>query len=328
MHRRIASRAFAAVAILALTIVAAGFAFLHLPAFEETRRWIAANLLSPYLGEAVVVKGGVDVTFGPTIDVAAQGVLPVADAAGAPAPVGKVRMSFATDAALRGRLDLTALKLTSVRLIIDAAASGPSEETLGERVSRAVEGFLSSPRVRSLELDDLRILRINDPAGWNGSLIFDTASSRETDQAGGVSVEARGSLNGQAFTLSGELPGLSRTSGAARDDAMSLSLAFQEIEADLDGLLTQDATGMTLAARQARDRVSEAKDREVRRSSVPRRRPGGGHVGARRGRPELHGDARPTRRNKGPIAFRPDTALHQGARLEHGRRIRNRRRCG
>jgi hypothetical protein len=252
MSWHIARRALAAVAVLAIVIVGSGFAFLHLPALEDARSRIAANLLSSYLGEAVVVNGGVDVTLGRTIDVAVQGVVPAAAASVAPestAPVGTMRMSFSRDAALRGRLDLTELDLSSVRVIIDATAAGPSKETLGRSVSSAVEGVLSSPMVRSLKLEDVQILRINDPAGWNGSLFFDTVTSRETDRAGAVSVEAKGSLHGQVFTLSGNVPDLSLASGAERGHDMWLKLAFKGIEAALDGRLAQDVGGLTLAAR-------------------------------------------------------------------------------
>jgi hypothetical protein len=239
------------VAVLVIFSVAAGFAFLHFPALEEARNRIAANLLSSYLGEAVIVKGGVDLTFGQTIDVAVRGVAPAAasEAFAPTAPVGKVRMSFSPDAALRGRLDLTALDLSHLRMIIDAAAAAPSKESLGESVSSAVERVLSWPLVRSLKLENVRILRINDPAGWNGSLFFETVTSRETDRAGAVSVEAKGSLNGQAFTLSGSLPDLSPASGSEPGGDVSLKLAFKGIEAGLHGRLTQGAGGLTLAAR-------------------------------------------------------------------------------
>ena len=204
MSWRIARRVLTALAALLILIVGAGFALLHLPALEDARSRIAANLLSSYLGETVVVDGGVDLTLGPTIDVVMQGVSPVGPASGAPAPVGTVRMSFSRGAALRGRLALTALDFSSLRVIIDAAE--PSTETPGRSISKAVQGALSSPLVRSLKLRDVRILRINDPAGWNGTLSLDTATSRETDRTGTVSIEAKGSLNGQAFVLSGKVP--------------------------------------------------------------------------------------------------------------------------
>ena len=248
MSWHIARRALAAVAVPVIVIIGAGFAFLHLPALEDARSRIAVNLLSSYLGEAVVVNGDVDVTLGRTIDVAVQGVGPAAAASAAPtAPVGTLRMSFSLDAALRGRLDLTALDLSSVRLIIDAAE--PSNESLGRSVSNAVEGMLSSPLLRSLKLTDVRILRINDPAGWNGSLLFNTVTSRETERIGAVSLDAKGSLNGQVFTLAGILPDLSAASGAERDDDISLKLVFKGIEAGLDGRLAQIAGELTLAAR-------------------------------------------------------------------------------
>ena len=247
MSWHILRRVMAAVAFLVVLTAGAGIALLHLPALEEARSRIAADLLSSYLGEAVVVNGGVGVTFGPTIDVSVQGVGPVAAGSGAPAPVGTLHMSFSLDAALRGRLDLTALDLSSLRLIIDA--SEPSKETLGESVSSAVEEVLSSPVIRSLKLTDVGILRINDPAGWNESLFFDTVTSRATDRAGALSLEAKGSLNGQAFTLSGDFPHLSTASGAERSGDISMKLAFKGIEAGLDGRLAQEADGLTLAAR-------------------------------------------------------------------------------
>ena len=250
MNWRIARRLSAAVAIMVMVIVGAGVAFLHLPALEGARSRMAANLLSSYLGEAVLVNGGVDVTFGRTIDLIVQGVSPAAAAPGAPTPtppVGALRMSFSRDAALRGRLELTALDLSSLRVIIDATE--PSTETLGRSVSNAVEGVLSSPLVRSLKLEDVSILRINDPAGWNEMLFFDTVTSRATDRAGTVSVEAKGSLNGEAFTLSGILPDLSPASAAEPSDDMSLKLAFKGIEASLDGRLARGAGGLMLTAR-------------------------------------------------------------------------------
>jgi hypothetical protein len=248
MNWRIARRAVAAAMVLCIVVIAGGFAFLHLPALEQTRSRIGAALLSSYLGEAVVVTEGVAVTFGPTIDVAVHGVAPVTGVTDRPAPVGRVRLSFATDAALRGRLDLTALELAGVRVVVDAGMAEPSKDPLGERVSRSVQGFLSSRLVRSLEIEDLRILRINDPAGWNGTLLFESASSRETNRAGLISIDAKGSLNGQAFTLSGTVPDLSPASGAARDDTVSLKLAFNSMEAALDGRLAQGSSGITLAA--------------------------------------------------------------------------------
>ena len=138
-------RASAAVAALILAVIGAGVAFLHLPALEGARSRIAADLLETYLGEAVVVTGSVDVAYGPTIDVAVQGVSPVTAAAGVPAPVGRVRMSFSREAALRGRLELAALDVSSVRVIMDVAAIKPSKVTLGESVSRAVEEVGSAP---------------------------------------------------------------------------------------------------------------------------------------------------------------------------------------
>jgi uncharacterized protein involved in outer membrane biogenesis len=247
MSWRIARRVLTALAALLILIVGAGFALLHLPALEDARSRIAANLLSSYLGETVVVDGGVDLTFGPTIDIVMQGVSPVGAASGAPAPVGTVRMSFSRGAALRGRLALTALNLSSMRVIVDAAE--PSTETLGRSISKAVQGALSSPLVRNLKLRDVRILRIKDPAGWNGTLSLDTVTSRETDRAGTVSIEAKGSLNGQAFVLSGKVQDLSLAPGPASDGATSLTLTFQGVEAALEGGLTRDAGELGLTAR-------------------------------------------------------------------------------
>jgi hypothetical protein len=92
--------------------------------------------------------------------------------------------------------ELTERDLSRVCVIVDAAAVALSKETLYRSVSNAVEGVLLSPLVRSLKLEDVRILRINDPAGWNGSLLFNNVTSRETDRAGAVGVEAKGCLNG------------------------------------------------------------------------------------------------------------------------------------
>jgi uncharacterized protein involved in outer membrane biogenesis len=241
----------AVVTVLVIVIVGAGFAILHLPAFESARNRIAADLLSSYFGETLVVKGGVDLTFGPTIDIDVRGVSPAA-ASGVQkptVPVGRVRMSFAPDAALRGRLSLTALDLSSVRVIIDAAAAEPSKATLGPRISGAVETVLSSPLVRNLKLEDVSILRTNDPAGWNGTLRFDTVTSVETETAGTVSVAAEGSLNGQAFTLSGSIPHLAAASGAERHGDLSLKLAVKGVAASLDGRLTRDSGALALSAR-------------------------------------------------------------------------------
>ncbi len=237
----------AAVAALFILTLGAGVALLHLPALEDARSRIAASLLSSYLGEAVSVTGGVELTFAQTIDVAAKGVSPVSAGSQAPAPVGTVRLSFSRSELFRGRLELTALALSSVRVIVNAAE--PSTEPLGRNVSRMVQGALSSPLVRDLNLRDVRILRINDPAGWNGTLALDTVTFRKTPRPGTLSIEAEGSLNGQAFALSGKVPDLSLAAGPAREGATSLKLTFQGIAADLEGRLAPKAGDLWLAAR-------------------------------------------------------------------------------
>ena len=249
---RTVRRAFAVLVGLVIVIVGAGLTFLHLPALEDARSRVAANLLSSYLGEPVIVSGGFDVSLGQTIDVSVHGIGPAVATSGRPEPtepVGTMRMSYSLAAALQGRLDLTALDLVSVRVVIDEAAAEPAEESLGRLVSHAVEGFLSSPLARSLKLEDVQIHRVNDPAGWNGLLILENFASQETDRAGWVSIEAKGSLNGQAFTLSGSVPELSSTPGSERVDDLSLKLAFKGIEAVLEGRLVRDGGGPTLAAR-------------------------------------------------------------------------------
>lgn len=161
MSWRIARRVLAAVVALLILTLGAGVALLHLPALEDARSRIAASLLSSYLGEAVSVTGGVDLTLGRTIDVAAQGVSPVSAGSQAPAPVGAVRLSFSRSELFRGRLELTALALSSVRVIVNAAE--PSTEPLGRNVSRMVQGALSSSLVHDPNLRAVRIPRINDP---------------------------------------------------------------------------------------------------------------------------------------------------------------------
>jgi len=252
MSRRPVRRAFAALVGLVIVIVGAGLAFLHLPALDDARNRIAANLLSSYLGEPVVVSGGVDVTLGQTIDFSVHGVGPAASTFGRPEstePVGTMRMSYSLAAALQGRLELTALDLASVRVVIDEAAAEPAKDSLGQLVSNAVEGLLSSPLARSLKLEDVQIHRVNDPAGWNGLLILDNFASQENDRAGSVSIEAKGSLNGQAFTLIGNVPELSSMPESERVDDLSLKLAFKGIEAVLEGRLVRAGGGPTLAAR-------------------------------------------------------------------------------
>jgi hypothetical protein len=227
-------RLLAAVAVLVIVVIAGAFAVVQAPQLADVRGRLAADLLSRYLGEAVDVSGDVALTFEPTIDIAIQGVTPVAPSTAA-APVGRVRLSFARDAALRGRLVLTALDLAGIRVIIDAGQSSPSTISLGERLARAVEHALSSPLARELEIEALEVRRINDPAGWNGTLQVDDLSSREAGAAGMVALDAHGSLNGQQFRLKGLVPDLAPSAAAASGNNVSLNLALRGIDADLNG---------------------------------------------------------------------------------------------
>lgn len=252
MSRRPVHRAVTALAGLFVIIVAAAFAILHLPAFNDARSRVAADLLSSYLGEPVDVTGDVKVTLGQTIDVSVQGVRPagaVPEGPRATAPIGAVRMSFSLAAALRARLDLTALALSRIRFVIDVAAAEPVPESLGRRVSSAVDGVLSSPLLRNLKLEDVRILRVNDPAGWNGTLHFESVTLLETASSDAVSVDARGSLGGRAFSLSGALPDLMSASRSEDGDNLSVNLSMRGIEAVLKGRVTRGAEGSSLAAR-------------------------------------------------------------------------------
>jgi hypothetical protein len=66
-----------------------------------------------------------------------------------------------------------------------------------------VDGVRSSSLVRSLDLEDLRILRINNSAGWNGSLVFDTLSSRDIDPAGAISIASCSRLPAESMGSTG-----------------------------------------------------------------------------------------------------------------------------
>ena len=252
MSWRPVRRAVTALAGLFVIIIAAGLAILHLPALNDARSRVAADLLSSYLGEPVDVTGDVDVTLGQTIDVSVQGVRPTGATPERPratAPVGAVRMSFSLAAALRARLDLKALNLSGIRFVIDVAAAEPVPGSLGQRVSSAVDGVLLSPLLRNLKLEDVRILRVNDPAGWNGTLHFESVTLLETAGRDAVSVDAKGSLGGRAFSLAGSLPDLTSAWPSEHGDNLSMNLSMEGIEAVLKGRVTRGTDGSSLAAR-------------------------------------------------------------------------------
>jgi hypothetical protein len=252
MRWKILRRVMVAVVFLIIAAVVAGAAVLHLPALGDVRNRIAAELLASYLGEAVAVTGGVDLSYGQTIDVAVSGVSPAKASQASPQtlPVGTVRLSFARDAALRGRLELTELDLSGVRVIIDADTSKRPQRSPGESVSKALEGFLSSPLARRLTLEDVQFLRVNDPAGWNGALVFErVVTSALIDAAEAISVDARGSWNGQAFTLAGSLPALSPARVETRAEDLALTLAVRGLDAKLEGRLRGFGDSLELSAR-------------------------------------------------------------------------------
>lgn len=241
-------RSLAAVVVLGIIVITGAFAVVQAPQLAELRGRLAADLLSRYLGEAVDVSGDVALTFGPTIDIAIQGVAPVAPSTTA-TPVGRVRLSFARDAALRGRLVLTALDLAGIRVIIDAGQAAASTISLGERLARAVEHALSSPLRRELEIEDLEIRRINDPKGWNGTLQVDDLRSQEADAAGMVALDGRGTLNKQPFTLKGQVPDLAPSAATADGENVSLNLALKGVDIGLNGRLSQGDDGISVTAR-------------------------------------------------------------------------------
>jgi hypothetical protein len=72
MGWRILRRTIIAAAVLLLLLLGAAVAFLHLPALEGARATVAAQLLGTYLGEPIVVTGGVELDYGATIRVAAR----------------------------------------------------------------------------------------------------------------------------------------------------------------------------------------------------------------------------------------------------------------
>jgi len=247
MSWRVVRRTSILAAALLILLLGAGVAFLHLPALEGARGTVAARLLETFLGEPVVVTGGVELGYGATIRVAAHGVTPIRAEAEADsgAPLGTVRLSFSRDAALRGRFQLGALDVSGVRVIVDAAEQ--SEQALGARIAAALGGTLRSPLFRDLTLKDIRILRINDSGGWDETLVLDTLRSRE--RSGAVAVEARGSVNEQSFRLAGALPDLS--GGTDRKDGgdVSLQLTNKGVESVLEGRLTPGADELEFAGR-------------------------------------------------------------------------------
>ena len=239
---------FATLALLILAAVGAGFGLLHLPQLEGPRAQIAAGLLETYLGEAVAVTGSVTVSLKQTLDVDVQGVVPIAETGETAPSAGTVRLSFARDAAWQGRLKLVGLGLAHIRVIVDATGTSSRAAGLSESVARAVRNTLSSPLLRNLEVADLRIVRVNDPDGWNGTLLFDRITARPTGGAGSIAVEAQGSSNRNAFTIYGSVPDLNAASDQRHDDTVAIKLSVKGIEAELDGRLTESGNGLALGA--------------------------------------------------------------------------------
>ena len=236
-----------AAATLLILLLGAAVAFLHLPALEGARGTVVARLLGTYLGEPIVVAGGVELDYGATIRVAAHGVTPItAESQGrSDAPLGTVSLSFARGALLRGRLQLAALDVSGVRVIVDAAE--PSGQALGARIAAAVGGTLRSPLIRDLTLKDIRILRINDAGGWNETLVLERVSSHE--RSGAVTVEARGSVNDRAFQLAGALPDLSAGTDRGPGGDVSLQLTTKGVQAAIKGQLATGDKDLEFAGR-------------------------------------------------------------------------------
>ena len=144
----------AAVAVPVIIIIGAGFAFLHLPALEDARSRIAANLLSSYLNDALKLRDfSLEGNFRLRMSVLLTGR---PDATGLGALRGKVAMSNASGHLRLETLDAKLAGTDLMSLSLHLAESGKSGDRIALKFDVPDLGRLASALGRKAS-EDIRI---------------------------------------------------------------------------------------------------------------------------------------------------------------------------
>lgn len=209
-------------------------AVLLAPPLNGTRSAVAASLLSRLTGREVAVGGEVSVELGAVSKVMIHGVSQ-SGASLDDGPIGRVSLDFRTAALLSGRFDLQRLELAGLRFVLDGPAA-PHERPLPQRIAAQIGDALGSPLLGKLTLNDVQVMRTDDPDGWNWTLSLHELATREA-QEGVYAIEGKAAFDGQPVELAATLPDLSMALERDGPQNLDVSVTAPGLAAELRGRL-------------------------------------------------------------------------------------------
>ena len=193
--------------VLILSVPAFAVAVLYAEPFEPLRRAKVEQLLSDAIDAEVEVRGPVTISSGwaPTVtieDIVTKESLSPTDLKELSAK--SLRIEVPLLPLLAGSPQFNTLVVDGLSVFIEIPQGGAKEDEDGLDVADIIGEFVRSPFAADLRLRDATLHYVNHDSGFDLRYAFDEIASQSAED-GGVSVNGTGKLNGELWTLDGDI---------------------------------------------------------------------------------------------------------------------------
>jgi len=196
-------------ATLVLIVAVGLFALLYLPLSNEQRQTIAELWFEQLLEREIEIEGDVDIEVGrmTRIGLSEVTISETADSEHA----GRLRVSvtvfeFPLIPALRGAFDPETVLMDGMKF--EFSGHDRADTRASTRVALSfITWILDREQTPRLTLRNVAFLRVDDPEGWDGTLVIDDVVVRAGENPGApVTLTAAGQVNAEEFRIEAEFP--------------------------------------------------------------------------------------------------------------------------
>ncbi len=223
--------------VIVVAIVVIGVDLIARTISLEGQRTLIEQELSEALGEPVRINGHYYLDFWPSPHIEATDIR-----VGSQLKIGEVELDLDILQLVQGSIRIDGLEVDEVDLRVDATVQDPLEDA--PEIDELVEELATEPasggdgfEVRSVELEDLRILLVGEPGDPVRSVFFETLLLEADELDDRIALEARGEVEDRPFELNGSLGPLRDVIAPGAPYAVRLRGSVNQAEFELEGTL-------------------------------------------------------------------------------------------
>jgi hypothetical protein len=219
--------------VLAVVVIAG---LLYFPQLAEERAQLAANILGRLIDRHVVIAGDADFSLGPSTTVTLSKVA-IDETEGEDRKeridLAKVAFTFPLGDAIAGRFRPTDVAISGMRFEQSAA---PTDADSGDEdlvTGWFIEWLLDKDRTPKITLQDILLVRKDDPDGWNSEIDFKQVNVVRREA--GLKLDATGKFGDAPFDISAVFSAPGDASEGKAERTVTLSATVPGAVVDIKG---------------------------------------------------------------------------------------------